>query len=239
MSKEDKKRAGSLESTVGIGIEEYVVITESASKKPMITTYIYRQGELIRTERADHSGQEEGGLNVPELMRAQHEKTIKTVRQEFGAMAKQASDYALELRELVRKKAYEPAFHHVKDGLALFPENLPLISYYGFLAAIVEKDLKEGLQACRQAVRSIHRDPGEESFYPMLYLNLGRVYTMHGKKAEAIECFRKGLSLEPRNPELFSEMKKFGLRKKPPISFLSRANPVNKYLGILRSYLKG
>jgi len=55
---------------------------------------------------------------------------------------------------------------------------------------------------------------------------------LKGEKAEAIRVFRLGLKAE-RNKRIIEELEKLGIRKPPVISFLSRGNPINKYLGII------
>ena len=76
---------------------------------------------------------------------------------------------------------------------------------------------------------------GSEFFYPAFYLNLGRAYLKAGDKEGAIEAFREGLENDPDNHDLLWEFRKLGIRKSPPIPFLRRSNPVNKYIGLLVS----
>jgi tetratricopeptide (TPR) repeat protein len=231
MAKE-KAQTGWLETMVKDGRDEYLVITECAAKLPVISTNVYKKGELIETRRTDYGHEAVPDLDV--LMHDQHEEVLRALRRELDAISRQASEYVKEIRELIRKRAHSRALELAREGLAIFPEDPALLSFFGYLKAVFEKDLKEGLLSCRQAVEF---GLGEAAFYPVLYLNLGRVYALCGKKAEAVDCFMRGLARDPRNPELASEMRKFGVRKAPVISFLSRSNPVNKYLGILRSYV--
>ncbi len=66
-----------------------------------------------------------------------------------------------------------------------------------------------------------------------LYLNLGRVCLMAEDKGAAVENFEQGLTLEPHNGTLMAEMRLLGMRRTPPIPFLARSNPLNRYLGRL------
>lgn len=63
------------------------------------------------------------------------------------------------------------------------------------------------------------------------YLNLGRVYLRSGLKLRAVEVFRKGLSIDNKNPEIIAELRAMGLRNKSIISSLPRDNFLNKHLG--------
>ena len=89
--------------------------------------------------------------------------------------------------------------------------------------------------SCRKAIVKFKTsDPDvAKTVYPFLYLNLGRTYLLAGKKKEAVESFTKGLSYERGHYDLKKEMKALGIRKKPILSILSRANPINKLAGKL------
>jgi Tfp pilus assembly protein PilF len=67
--------------------------------------------------------------------------------------------------------------------------------------------------------------------FPVLYLNLGKAYVAAGKKKNAVTAFNQGLHYDPQHAAIRKELKKLGARKKPPVSFLDRSNPINKYLG--------
>jgi hypothetical protein len=69
--------------------------------------------------------------------------------------------------------------------------------------------------------------------YPILYLNLGRAYIAAGRKVEGIKSFEKGLKFDRSHFELKKEQRLLGIRKPPVVPFLSRSNPINKYIGII------
>lgn len=83
---------------------------------------------------------------------------------------------------------------------------------------------------CREA---LEKEPDN----PIHHLNLGRIYLYQGRKTEAIQSFREGLShgVEQR---IIDELNRLGTRKKPVLSFLKRDNPMNKFLGILLTRLR-
>ncbi len=83
---------------------------------------------------------------------------------------------------------------------------------------------------CREAL-------DKEPENPVHYLNLGRIQLFQGRKTEAIQSFREGLShgVEKR---IIEQLNRLGTRKRPVLSFLERDNPINKCLGILLTKLR-
>jgi len=63
-------------------------------------------------------------------------------------------------------------------------------------------------------------------------LYLGKVYLVAGNTYEALQTFRQGMILGG-SPELERMLDAIGTRKSPVVSFLSRDNLLNKYLGII------
>ena len=66
---------------------------------------------------------------------------------------------------------------------------------------------------------------------PEMYLNLGRVCLMAGDKRGAVAAFKEGLVFEPGSSTIRAEIRLLGIRRVPPISFLRRSNPVNRFIG--------
>ncbi|MCX7794001.1 MAG: tetratricopeptide repeat protein [Thermodesulfovibrionales bacterium] len=105
-------------------------------------------------------------------------------------------------------------------------ENSPEIaSYYAFCLAKERGKIQRAFELCRDA---LDKDPSNS----VHYLNLGRIYLVLNNKPEAIKAFREGLAIA-RNEEIIEELQKLGIRKPPPVPFLKRSNPINKYLGII------
>ena len=77
----------------------------------------------------------------------------------------------------------------------------------------------------------------QEPVNPVHYLNLGKIYQKAGKRVDAIETFRKGLSFGD-NQEIKRILDKLGTRKKPLLPFLPRNNFLNKYTGLMMHRLK-
>jgi len=100
----------------------------------------------------------------------------------------------------------------------------------GLAMARAGKDLTVAEEYC---LKAIEKKPYTGEFYR----SLAEVYFIGGKKAEAIQTLDKGLKYDSKNKELYREMKKYGIRKRPPIPFLSRSNFFNKKIGKLLSKL--
>lgn len=125
------------------------------------------------------------------------------------------------------------------EGLALFEAAIELerqhgaprpqaryLSWYGLALALEGGRVREGVEFCRQAVPL-------EFYNPELYLNLGRVLMVAGRKREAYDALRKGAALQPSHPGLQRELAKLGRRRRPVVPFLDRSHPVNVALGKL------
>jgi tetratricopeptide (TPR) repeat protein len=106
----------------------------------------------------------------------------------------------------------------------------PLIcSYLAYCRARVEGVYREAVDICMEARKA---DPKNSD----IYLNLGRIHMLAGNRKMAIQAFNLGLRHE-RNGRIISELNSLGQRKSPPLSFLHRSNPINKYLGKLMTKL--
>lgn len=109
-------------------------------------------------------------------------------------------------------------------------KNTPIHNSYLALCIARERgQTQKGVSLCNE---SIEAEPDNT----VHYLNLGRIYQMQGKPEEAISAFRQGLS-RGADDRIVEELRRIGTRRQPPISFLSRDNPLNKYLGIILARL--
>jgi predicted Zn-dependent protease len=102
-------------------------------------------------------------------------------------------------------------------------------SLLGFCLAMVRNETKAATALCHDAIK---RDPK----HPEHYYRLGQVFLIAGKKKDAIWIFRMGLR-QGNSKEIIAELARLGCRRSPPLPFLGRGNPLNKYLGIILSRL--
>jgi tetratricopeptide (TPR) repeat protein len=84
-------------------------------------------------------------------------------------------------------------------------------------------EYKKAISLCKEALK---KDPKNA----VHFLNLGRVHLMANQKRDALRIFSMGLRYE-ENRDIIAELKKFGRRRPPMISFLSRENFINRILG--------
>lgn len=233
------KLGGEFDSEVLIGKKRYLVQTESGGeKRPLIITRAYLNGQIMLTRKTDFGeivDAPDMEQRVRELMQKQHELAIKILGEEGAKKTRSTSDYMGEVKELLKKKNKKGALRLLNEAVELYPDDPFLLSYYGCLEAVANKHYKGGIDMCHRAIESLKRKVpfGEEFFFPVFYLNLGRAYLAAGKKKEAVESFSRGLSADTENSDLLWEIRKLGVRKKPAVPFLKRSNPINKYIGQL------
>jgi tetratricopeptide (TPR) repeat protein len=140
---------------------------------------------------------------------------------ETGAIAQKEFDRAQQ--ELDRNNVLA-ALACLERALSIW--NDPLWhSRLGFCIAKQRGHLTRAFELCRTA---IEHDPDN----PLHYLYLGKVYLVAGNTYEALQTFRQGMILGG-SPELERMLDAIGTRKSPVISFLSRDNLLNKFLGII------
>jgi tetratricopeptide (TPR) repeat protein len=109
-------------------------------------------------------------------------------------------------------------------------DNSPLVrSYIAYCRAMTDGIYAEVVGICLEALR-------EEPKNTDIYLNLGRIHLLADNRKQAIQVFRLGLR-QSRNSRISAELNALGLRKQPPLPFLQRSNPVNKYLGLIMTRL--
>lgn len=100
--------------------------------------------------------------------------------------------------------------------------------YWSYLAFCIAKERGSFEVAVALCGKARAREPEN----PVHCLNLGKIYLVAGKKADAIKTFNEGLSLGT-SQEITEELNRLGIRKGPVLSFWERDHFVNKYLGIL------
>lgn len=140
---------------------------------------------------------------------------------ETGAIAQQEFDQAQQ--ELDRNNVLA-ALASLERALSIWDDPL-WHSRLGYCIAKERGQLTRSFELCRSA---IEHDPDN----PLHYLYLGKVYLVAGNTYEALQAFRHGMTLGDKS-ELEEALNSCGTRKDPVISFLSRKNLLNKYLGII------
>ena len=147
-----------------------------------------------------------------------------------------AAEYIKAARTQLRDGRLKEAYSVVLKACNAYPTHPLILSYYGWLQAVVDKKPRSGVTFCRRAFTNFKTsDPHTAgNVYPILYLNLGRTLLLAGRKKEAVESFSRGLSYDRWHRELKKEIASLGIRKRPVLPFLSRSNPLNRLLGKIR-----
>jgi tetratricopeptide (TPR) repeat protein len=146
------------------------------------------------------------------------------------------AQYLKAARTQLRNGRIKEAYSVLFAACSAYPDHPLILSYYGWLQAVVDKKSRSGVTFCRRAVTNFTTadQTVAAGVYPVLYLNLGRTLLLSGRKKEALESFDKGLTYDRWHKDLRKEMKSMGIRKRPVFPFLSRSNPLNKFFGKLR-----
>lgn len=235
---------GEFDSEVTIGNDRYLVQTESGeARKPVITTRVYLGGQVLLTRKRDYGDiieEPDLELRLRELMQRQHKLVIGMIQTEKLKKTRSVSDYLGEVKDCLRTKNKKRALVVLNEALEQYHDDPFLLSYSGYLEAAVNKSHQPGIDICHRAIEILKkRVPfGDEFFYPVFYLNLGRAYLAAGRKREAVDAFNRGIGIDKENSELLWELKKLGVRRKPVIPVLKRSNPINRYMGKLLHSLK-
>lgn len=127
--------------------------------------------------------------------------------------------------EALNAKQYGAAHRYLQAALELerSPEHLSL---YALALAHEKGEIQTGIRLCQEAIK-------EEPKNPEHFLRLGTVYLIAGRRKEAIRTFHLGLRVG-KHPMITKWLQVLGQRAQPVLPFLSRTNPINKYLGLMR-----
>lgn len=234
-----------ISTNIVINGKKYLILTEDISPfKQFVNTKVYLNGKIISSrniECKDVINSPEPEKKMAEIVNQQHQTIIKMLKKENERRKFTPSRYLEEVKFLLKKKENKEALKVLFQALKQYPDDAFLLSYYGCLEAVILKNYDFGIETCNRAIKLLDKTTpfGQEIFYPTFYLNLGRAYLSAGKKKEAIESFRKGLSFDKDNQDIMWEMTRLGIRRKPVIPYLKRSNLINKYIGMILHKLTG
>ena len=220
-------------NTVVVNGKKYLVLTENLPGEHLITTRIYLGGTILSAKKVDYKkimDTQDPERKIRDLMQSEHEQAFSMLGME---KTKEEETTVYYVKKLLKRKKYESALKLVTAALEQYPDEPILLSYYGYLEALVNKNYTRGINTCLKAREMVLEKAisGRDFFNPVLYLNLGRAYLAAGSKEDAFEALRMGLIFGNENEDLLCELRELGMRKKPIVPFLQRSNPVNKYIG--------
>jgi tetratricopeptide (TPR) repeat protein len=219
--------------------ETYNIETEDLGmQNPNIITHIYHKGKIISSNKISYKNilkEPDFDKRLMEMMQRQQHLAIEELKKEKLVQKKTYKDYLKEIKALIRTDSQEKALELLNKAVINYPYNPIIHSYLGFLEAAVNKQYAKGIKLCRESIKILKEQlPVESGFFlSVLYLNLGKTYLAANKKKEAYDAFQKGLETDKKNEEILYEIKNLGIRRRPPLPFLKRSNPLNKYIGKL------
>ncbi len=120
------------------------------------------------------------------------------------------------------------ALTHFETAASFWPTAV-VLSCLGYCLARERNEIEKGIELCRKAVQ---REPAN----PLHYLNLGRVYLLAHQKRPALGAFQRGLKFGG-SPCILKEINRLGKRRAPVFPFLHRDHSMNKFCGLLLSWL--
>ncbi len=220
------------------GVRYHVQTENLGPRKPVVVTTVLKDGEVISSRKVDYSdltGDAGTKKKLADLMNRQHLAAVGALKDTKPRERRIPAAFLDDVKCLLKEGNQTEALRTLRNALAEHPFNPFLLSYYGCLEAIVNRNYDRGAEICRDAIAILNEEIpfGQEAFYPVFYLNLGRACLASGDRKGAAEAFKKGLEADPEDPDLSWEVKRLGSRRKPVIPFLKRSNPLNKYIGIL------
>jgi tetratricopeptide (TPR) repeat protein len=133
--------------------------------------------------------------------------------------------------DALQEQDHARALEYFRAANRLDPTSPRYRSYFGLCLGLAERRFDKALDLCRSAAK-------EEFFNPALYHNLARVHLAFGFKAEGIRYLRRGLMIDPENEPITADLRALGVRRLPPLRFLSRRHVLNRWLGALRRHLR-
>ncbi|MEO8379324.1 MAG: hypothetical protein ABI779_06645 [Acidobacteriota bacterium] len=104
------------------------------------------------------------------------------------------------------------------------PKDASGLSYFGLAVALVQKKYKPAIDLCRRAIDL-------EFYNGDHYANLARVYALAGNRKKSLDMVAQGLKLAHDHQYLIEVRNWLGVRARPALPFLDRANPLNVSLG--------
>lgn len=133
-----------------------------------------------------------------------------------------------EISQYIVEKDYAAALEAVQQ-VPLSARTPFVLSANALCLAEVKGSYKIAVNLCHEAIK---KDPKN----PEHYYRQGRILLLAGRRKDAIWVFRMGLR-HGRQKEILEILASLGIRRPPPINFLQRSNPLNKYLGIILARL--
>lgn len=133
-----------------------------------------------------------------------------------------------DIAKMLENKNYVSALAAL-EKIPLHARTPLALSAYALCTAQLKATYKSSANLCHEAIK---KDPKN----PEHYFRQGHILFLAGRKKDAIWVLRMGLR-HGKHKGILEALASMGIRKSPPITFLPRSNPLNKYLGMLLARL--
>ncbi len=148
------------------------------------------------------------------------------------------------MRDRIQEAVSWTRSEEYEEAIDVFEEYLPVLSadgdlqdkrfaaaafsYYGLCVAMVRRKYAEAIKYCNISVKANFMDPEHR-------INLALVYLERDDRKNAVKNLEAGLRLQPSNKRIHKIFGDIGRRKQVMFTFLSRNNPLNVWIGKLRT----
>lgn len=130
--------------------------------------------------------------------------------------------------EAIGKKNYAAALAELEQ-IPSFARTPAVLSAYALCLAEVKGSYKTATNLCHEAIKKEPKNPEH-------YFRQGKILLLANRKKDAIWVMRMGLR-HGRHAGIIDCLGSLGVRRPPPLGFLDRSNPINKYIGLLLTRL--
>jgi len=256
MKGEHREKAEVLETVVDIshttrvllGRHDITVITEklpydmNAPRVVSFATNAYEKDRVIYKVRKDFTEDIDirDASQLQRVIDMLHREALEGIKAGQN-IRKEPGAYLKAIKSAGRRNPTK-ALALAKEAYVMHPDDSMVLSYYGYLLAMVEKKYKSAADFCEKAITLHPRKlpPGLGSTQkPLLYFHLARVYHVSGNRNGAVKTIYRGIGFDVEGGILHRELEKLGVRRRPVIPFLGRNNALNRLFGRLRHRIKG
>lgn len=119
---------------------------------------------------------------------------------------------------------YQDALQHFQEASMLEPHARGYLSYLGLATAHAQRKFSDAEQLCRRAIEAEYHRPEH-------YFNLAEVFSLAGRRHDAIKAYNQALSWNPNFEPAQDALRKMGVRRPPILGSLPRSHPLNVFLG--------
>ena len=119
---------------------------------------------------------------------------------------------------------YLDALQHFQEAVVLEPGAKGYLSYLGLATAHAQRKYADAEQLCRRSIEAEYHRPEH-------YQNLAEVFSLAGRKSDAIKAYNQALSWNPNYEPAQDALRKLGHRRAPVLPVLPRNHPINVVLG--------